>query len=224
MSTLHRIRSIESGDHRVRVLVADDHPVFREGMVRALEADPRAEVVAEAGDGRAALHLIATERPEIALLDYKLPELDGVEVVRAVIRDGLPTRILLLSAYDDSSIVYEALTAGASGYLPKDASRDEIISAVFAVARGESVLPPQFVSGLLGEIRMRSPSETTALSDRERQILRLVADGKSFAEIGASLFIGVTTVKTHVQHVYEKLGVSDRAAAVAEAMRRHLIE
>ena len=224
MSTLHRIRGITVEDHPVRVLVADDHPVFREGMVRALQSSEGAEVVAEAGDGRTALAAIETEHPDVALLDYRLPELDGIDVVRAVIRDRLPTRVLMLSAHDDSSIVFEALQAGASGYLLKEASRDEIVEAVFAVARGEAVLPPELAAGLVGEIRLRSPSETPALTEREREILRLVAEGKSFAEIGESLFIGVTTVKTHLQHVYDKLGVSDRAAAVAEAMRRHLIE
>jgi two-component system nitrate/nitrite response regulator NarL len=223
VSTLHRIRRISDSD-RIRVLVADDHPVFREGMVRALQASGDAEIVAEAGDGRSALAAIQTELPDVALLDYRLPELDGIDVVRAVVRDRLPTRVLILSAHDESSVVYEALQAGASGYVLKEASRDEIVAAVYAVARGESVLPADVAAGLVGEIRLRSPSDTPALTDREREILGLIADGKSSAEIAETLFIGVTTVKTHTQHVFEKLGVSDRAAAVAEALRRHLIE
>ncbi len=223
MSTLHRIRTV-ADDAPVRVLVADDHPVFREGIVRALAANPHATVVAEVGDGHAALRAIADERPDVALLDYRLPGLDGIEVVRAVVRDRLPTRVLMLSAHDESSVVYDALQAGASGYLLKEASRDQIVDAVFAVARGEPVLPSEVAVGLVGEIRLRSPSDTPALTEREREILRLIADGKSFPEIGTTLFIGVTTVKTHAQHVYDKLGVSDRAAAVAEAIRRRLIE
>jgi two-component system nitrate/nitrite response regulator NarL len=206
------------------VLVADDHPVFREGMVRALQASRDTEVVAEAGDGRSALAAIEAERPDVALLDYRLPDLDGIDVIRAVVRDGLPTRLLMLSAHDESSVVYEALQAGASGYVLKEASRDEIVAAVRAVARGESVLPADVAAGLVGEIRLRSPADTPALTDREREILRLIAGGRTSAEIAESLFIGVTTVKTHTQHVFEKLGVSDRAAAVAEAFRRHLIE
>jgi len=208
----------------IRVLVADDHPVFREGMVRALAANPGAEVVADVGDGRAALDAIAAERPDVALLDYKLPHLTGIDIARAVVRDGLPTRVLMLSAHDESSVVYDALQAGAAGYLLKESTREQIVDAVFAVARGESVLPPDVAGGLVGEIRLRSPADTPALTEREREILRLIAAGKSFGEIGQELFIGVTTVKTHVQHVYEKLGVSDRAAAVAEAIRRRLIE
>jgi two-component system, NarL family, nitrate/nitrite response regulator NarL len=208
----------------VRVVVADDHPVFREGIVRALDSNAMVNVVAEVGDGRAALEAIAAEQPDVALLDYKLPELDAIAVIQAVVRDGIPTRTLVLSAHDESSVVFDALQAGASGYLLKEASRDEIVAGVLAVPRGESVLPPAVAAGLVGEIRLRSSSDTPALSEREREILSLTAQGKSFSEIGAALFISVATVKTHMQHVYEKLGVSDRAAAVAEGFRRRLIE
>jgi two-component system nitrate/nitrite response regulator NarL len=209
---------------KVRVVVADDHPVYREGVVRALTASGQVEVVAEAEEGRAALSEIQNQAPDVALLDYKLPGLDGVAVVHAVVRDKLPTRVLLLSAFTDSSLVYEALQTGAAGYLPKEAKRDQIVDSVLACARGETVVPPELTSGLVSEIRMRAVDEGPALTDREREILRMIAAGKSLPEIAGELYLGVTTVKTHVQHVYEKLGVSDRAAAVAEAMRRRLIE
>ena len=224
VSPTHRIMRIGSEGEQVRVVVADDHPVFREGIVRALAANTLMDVVAEVGDGRAALGAIAEQRPDVALLDYKLPELDAIEIIRAVVRDGIPTRTLVLSAHDESSVVFDALQAGASGYLLKEASRHEIVAGVLAVARGESVLPPGVAAGLVGEIRLRSSPEMPALSERERQILSLTAQGNSFSEIAAVLFIGVATVKTHMQHVYEKLGVSDRAAAVAEGFRRRLIE
>ena len=130
----------------------------------------------------------------------------------------------MLSAFTDSGLVYEALQTGASGYLPKEAKRDEIVDAVLACARGETVLPAELTAGLVSELRVRRASDTPVLTDREREILNMIATGKSLPEIAKELYLGVTTVKTHVQHLYEKLGVSDRAAAVAEAMRRRLIE
>ena len=218
------IRVIGKRGERIRVLVADDHPVYREGVVRALRDSGAIEVVAELSDGREALEQIGALGPDVALLDYKLPGLDGLEILHAVTRDRLPTRVLILSAHSDSNIVYQALQTGAAGYMPKESQRQAIVDAVLTVARGGSVLPPEVAVGLVGEIRMRSSTDAPALTPREREILRLIADGKSFPEIAAELFLGVTTVKTHVQHVYEKLGVSDRAAAVAEAMRKRLIE
>jgi two-component system nitrate/nitrite response regulator NarL len=224
VTAVHSIRRIADKAQCVRVLVADDHPVFREGVVRALQANQETEVVGEAEDGRAALDEISAKLPDVALLDYKLPELDGIAIIHAITRDRLPTRVLLLSAHNESSVVYEALQAGAAGYLPKESSREQIVAAVLVVARGEPVLPAEVAAGLVGEIRLRATGDAPALTDRERQILRLIAAGKSFPEIATSLYLSVTTVKTHVQHIYEKLGVSDRAAAVAEAIRKHLIE
>jgi two-component system nitrate/nitrite response regulator NarL len=209
---------------RVRVVVADDHPLYRDGVVRALAASGRVEVVAEAENGRTALEEIQKHLPDVALLDYRLPELDGVEVTHAIIRDGLPTRVLLVSAFTDSGLVYNALQVGVSGYLAKDARREQIVDAVLACARGETVLPPELASGLASEIRLRATNDAPVLTEREAQILRLIADGKSLPTIAQELFLGVTTVKTHAQHLYAKLEVSDRAAAVAEAMRRGLIE
>jgi two-component system nitrate/nitrite response regulator NarL len=218
------IPSVAGQRKRVRVVVADDHPVYRDGIVRALSASGQVDVVAEAEEGRDALVQIQSQTPDVALLDYKLPGLDGVAIVHAVVRDKLPTRVLLLSAFTDSSLVYEALQTGAAGYLPKEAKRDQIVDSVLAVSRGETVVPAELTAGLVSEIRMRAVDEGPVLTDREREILRMIATGKSLPEIASELYLGVTTVKTHVQHVYEKLDVSDRAAAVAEAMRRRLIE
>jgi two-component system, NarL family, nitrate/nitrite response regulator NarL len=209
---------------KVRVMVADDHPVYREGVVRALVASGQIEIVAESDEGRSALAAIQEHEPDVALLDYKLPLLDGLAVTRAVVRDQLPTRVVLLSAFTDGGIVYRALEGGAAGYLPKEARREQIVDAVLACARGENIVPADLASGLVAEIRLRSTNSAPALTDRESQVLRLIADGKSVPTIAGELFLGVTTVKTHVQHLYEKLGVSDRAAAVAEAMRRGLLE
>jgi len=212
------------GRKRVTVLVADDHPLYREGVVRALSASGQVEIVGEAEDGRAALEQIQEHRPDVALLDYKLPELDGVAVTNAVVRDQLPTRVLLVSAFTDSGVVYQALETGAAGFVSKEARREQIVDAVLACARGENVVPPDVASGLVSEIRLRKHDERPALTQREQEILKLIAAGKSLPEIAKELYLGLTTVKTHVQHLYEKLGVSDRAAAVASAMRRGLIE
>jgi two-component system nitrate/nitrite response regulator NarL len=214
----------EQGRKRVRVIVADDHPLYREGVVRALLASGQVEIVAEADDGRTALDDIREHRPDVALLDYKLPELDGVAVTNAVVREQLPTRVLLVSAYTDSGVVYKALETGASGFLSKEARREEIVDGVLACARGENVVPPDVAAGLVSEIRLRRQDNTPVLTPREQEILHLIAAGKSLPEIAKELYLGLTTVKTHVQHLYSKLGVSDRAAAVAIAMRRGLIE
>jgi two-component system nitrate/nitrite response regulator NarL len=214
----------EQARKRVRVLVADDHPLYREGVVRALSASGRVEIVAEAEDGRVALTQIQEQLPDVALLDYKLPELDGVAVTHAVVREQLPVRVLLVSAFIDSGVVYKALETGAAGFISKEARREQIVDAVLACSRGENVVPPDVAAGLVSEIRLRKNDDAPALTPREQEILHLIAAGKSLPEIAKELYLGLTTVKTHVQHLYEKLGVSDRAAAVATAMRRGLIE
>src|ERR671925_359456 len=214
----------EQRKKRVRVIVADDHPLYREGVVRALSASGQVEIVAEAQDGRDALAKIQEHRPDVALLDYKLPELDGVAVTNAVVRDRLATRVLLVSAFTDSGVVYQALETGAAGFVSKEARREQIVDAVLACARGEDVVPPDVAAGLVSEIRLRRQDDRPALTEREQEILRLIAAGERLPPGAKELYLGLTTVKTHVQHLYEKLGVSDRAAAVASAMRRGLIE
>jgi two-component system nitrate/nitrite response regulator NarL len=215
---------MESSDARVRVVVADDHPFFRDGVARGLVHSGRIEVVAEAGDGREALEAIRRDDPDVALVDYEMPDVDGLGVVRAVVRDGLRTRVLLLSAHTESAVVFQALQEGAAGYLAKDAKRAEIVAAVLDVAKGRTVVPAELAAGLAGEIRMRAKDSGPVLSERERQVLQAFARGLSVPQVAGELFIGVSTVKTHTQRLYEKLGVSDRAAAVAEGMRRGLVE
>jgi two-component system nitrate/nitrite response regulator NarL len=215
---------MESSDARVRVVVADDHPFFRDGVARGLVHSGRIEVVAEASDGREALEAIRRDDPDVALVDYEMPDIDGLGVVRAAVRDGLRTRVLLLSAHTDSAVVFQALQEGAAGYLAKDAKRAEIVEAVLDVAKGRTVVPAELAAGLAGEIRMRAKDSGPVLSERERQVLQAFARGLSVPQVAGELFIGVSTVKTHTQRLYEKLGVSDRAAAVAEGMRRGLVE
>src|SRR4051812_20937055 len=212
-------------DMRASVLIADDHPLFREGLARAVTSRPELELVGELGDGRAALERIRELTPDVAVLDMRMPGLAGLDVVEALVREQAPTRVLVLSAATESSLVYAAVAAGAAGYWSKEAERDTICDAIAAVARGERVLDPGLQSGLFGEIHAREvDSERPVLTDREHEILLLIADGKSAPAIGDQLYLSTATVKTHLGHLYEKLGVSDRAAAVAEAMRRGLLE
>ncbi|RIR99381.1 response regulator [Mycobacteroides abscessus] len=208
----------------VRVVVGDDHPLFREGVVRALTASGQITVVAEAENGTGALELIREHRPDVALVDYRMPELDGTQVAAAVRRDELPTRVLLLSAHDDAAIVYRALEEGAAGFLSKESTRTELVGAVLDCARGRDVVAASLTAGLAGEIRKRAQPAGPSLSTREREVLRMIAAGQTVPAIARALFLAPSTVKTHVQRLYEKLGVGDRAAAVAEAMHRGLLE
>jgi two-component system, NarL family, nitrate/nitrite response regulator NarL len=209
---------------RLTVLVADDHPMYREGVVSALRRRAEIASVAAAANGREALDTLGRVHPDVALLDIQMADLDGVQVARVIAREALPTRTLFLSAYYDQEIVYKALAAGAAGYLSKDARGNEIVDAVVAVARGETVLGRDIQAAVAQRIRQTAEPPGPTLSSREREVLQLVAAGLSAPEVGRRLNLSPTTVKTHLQRVYEKLGVGDRAAAVAEAMRRHLLE
>ncbi len=224
MGSSHRANGGVLMIQKIRVVVGDDHPLFRDGVVRALQNSGEIEIVAEADDGTSALEAIRTHKPQVALLDYRMPGMDGAEVAAAVTRDELPTRVLLISAHDDAAIVYHALEQGAAGFLPKESSRSEIVSAVLSCAKGRDVLPASMAAGLASEIRKRSEPSGPTLSGREREVLVMIADGKTIPAIAAELYLAPSTVKTHVQRLYEKLGVNDRAAAVAEAMRRRLLE
>ncbi|MFF4160440.1 response regulator [Streptomyces sp. NPDC001678] len=199
------------------VVVADEHPAYREGVVRGLRVDSRIDVRAEAEDGVAALTAIRDLVPHVALVDYRLPKMDGVAVIHAVVEDGLPTRVVLLSAATDAAVVYRALREGAAGHLAKDAKRPEFVEAVLAAADGRPVPPETGPRPHAGE-------EAPALSDRERQVLLGFAEGKGIPQIAAELRLAANTVKSVTQRLYEKLGVPDRAAAVAEAVRRGLLD
>ena len=208
----------------ITVVVVDDHPFYRDGITRGLVQSGRMKVVGEAEGGRSGLDVIARERPDVAVVDYQMPDLDGVAVLRSVLRDGLPTKVLLLSAVTDSAVVFEAIQEGAGGYLSKEAKRSEIVDAVARVASGHTVVPTELAAGLAEQIRMRRTADGPVLSEREKQVLDGFARGLSIPQLAAELYLAASTVKTHTQRLYEKLGVSDRAAAVAEAMRRGLLD
>jgi two-component system nitrate/nitrite response regulator NarL len=208
----------------VRVFLADDHPMFIEGLSRAIDEQAGLEVVGTAGDGREAMAAIRRDRPDVAVLDLKMPGLTGVEVTQEIAREGMDTRVLLLSALSDQAMVLEALTSGAAGYLLKDANRSEICAAIRAVAEGRAVLAPEAQTALAQSLRMGFGERRPIITEREREVLRLAAEGLSSSRIGAELHLSGATVKTHLSSAYEKLGVSDRAAAVAAAIRLGLLE
>lgn len=217
-------RQMAEAQSRVRVYVADDHPLYREGLLRTLAERAEFELVGASADGRKAVADIERLRPDVAVLDARMPELDGMGVIRQIKEQGLPTRVLLLSGYAESDLVYGAIASGATGFLSKEAGRRAICEAVARVARGEVVLAPGLQAGLVSEIRQRAGDDRPNLTPREREVLVLAATGCSAPEMGRRLHLSTTTVKTHLKNLYAKLGVSDRAAAVAEAMRRGLLE
>ena len=212
------------GGAPVRALVADDHPVFRKGLSRFLAASGGIEVVGEAATGPQALELSLRHEPDVALLDLQMPGLDGAQVAAAVRDEGLTTRVLIVSAYDDPAHVYDALAQGAAGFVHKEAPPDEIIAGVLACAAGRDVVSPRLAPGLAAEVRRRAESPRAELTGRELEVLRLLADGVSGPAIAKELNLSASTVKTYVQRLCDKLGVTGQAAAVAEAMRRGLLE
>jgi two-component system, NarL family, nitrate/nitrite response regulator NarL len=215
---------VGSGKRRLRIYLADDHPLFLRGLVQEVKERPDFELVGRASDGRRALTEIRSLLPDVAVIDMRIPGLSGLEVLTAIQRDAIPTRIAFLSAHMDSDLVYRAIATGACGYLSKGADRDEILDAVAAISRGDVVLAPEVQTGLAGEIVHREVVERPLLTAREREVLLLTADGLSAPEIAEHLQLGTATIRSHLQNLYDKLGVSDRAAAVAAAMRRGLME
>ena len=208
----------------IHVLIADDHPVYREGLARSWQQVPEITVVAAVGDGQTALTLIEEIKPHVAIVDLRLPEIDGMELLDRLTAIGSTTKPLVLTAYMDSTTVYRAFSKGARGFLEKAASFREITDAVIRIAAGGTVIAPFAQEILARELRTRSAAdERPNLTAREVEILKLAADGFSAQQIANELHISLATVKTHLQHVYEKLGVSDRASAVAQALRRGVL-
>jgi two-component system nitrate/nitrite response regulator NarL len=206
------------------VLVADDHPLFRDGLSRAVLAHPDLQLVAAVGDGRAALTAVRRFEPRVAVLDIEMPLISGLQILRSVTADGLATAVLLVSSHVEGATIHDAIAAGAAGFLAKDIGPTEIGKAVAAVGRGEVVLSPTAASNLAREVRHGAPArQELSLSERELDVLGMIADGRSAPEIARELELAPTTVKSHLRSLYAKLGVSDRAAAVAVAMRRGLL-
>lgn len=204
----------------VRMIIVDDHPVVRDGLRGIFSADDTFEVVGEAGDGPEALVVAHETQPDVVLMDLRMPRMSGAEVIRRLREQSPGLPVLVLTTFDDDADVLPAIEQGATGYLLKDTPRAELRSAVLAAARGESVLSPS-VAEVLTQ-RARAPKRPV-LSPRELEVLRLIAGGTTNREIATTLFITEATVKTHLLHIYAKLEVNDRAAAVATAYEKSLL-
>ncbi|WP_374975375.1 response regulator [Microbacterium trichothecenolyticum] len=208
----------------IRLLIADDHPVVRAGLAGLLSDEPGFEVVAEASDGDEAVRLAAATRPDVVLMDLRMPHVDGVAATARIARGEAgdpPPRVLILTTYESDDQILAAIEAGATGYLLKAAPQAEIVAGIRSVAAGQSALSPQVAVRLVE--RMRRPEPETVLTARELDVLRLVATGHSNKQVAATLGIGESTVKTHLLKVFEKLGVADRTRAVTLAMERGLL-
>ncbi|GIW24973.1 response regulator transcription factor [Meiothermus sp.] len=204
----------------IRILLADDHPVVRAGLAGLLASQPDFVVVGEAANGLEALDLLRQQGADVVLMDLRMPQMDGVSAIRQIRAQFPKTQVLVLTTYDTDTEIVRAIEAGATGYLLKDVPREELFRAVRLCARGEAVLSPPIAARLLG--RMRSPTEEN-LSLRELEVLSLVAKGLSNKEIARKLKISEATVKTHLLHTFEKLGVDDRTAAVTVALERGIL-
>ena len=205
---------------QIKILIVDDHPVVRSGLAGMLQGQPDFLVVGQAANGQEALPLVISTRPDVVLTDLRMPVMDGVTLIQTLRSRQLPVHTLVLTTYDSEADILPAIEAGATGYLLKDAPREELFRAVRAAARGESVLAPAVAARLMGQLR--APAGTQ-LSSREIEVLALVARGHSNRAISKALHISTATVKTHLIHIFGKLEVSDRTAAVTVALERGII-
>jgi DNA-binding NarL/FixJ family response regulator len=214
----------------IRVLIADDHALARGGLRGMLAADDEIEVVGEAEDGLVAVELAQRERPDVVVMDIRMPRLDGIEATRRLVASPVPPRVLVLTTFDLDEYVYEALQAGASGFMLKDAPPSQLLEAVRAVARGDTLLAPAVTRRLVEKFVARPAGDETArarygeLTEREQEVLVLVARGLSNAEIASALFLSEATVKTHITRILSKLELRDRVQAVVFAYENGIVE
>jgi DNA-binding NarL/FixJ family response regulator len=206
--------------NKIRLVIVDDHPVVRDGLRGMLESQPDFDVIGEGANGEEAVQLANSLKPEVMLMDLRMPVMDGVTALGEIKTSSPTVQVLVLTTYDSDADILPAIEAGAMGYLVKDTSREDLYSAIRATARGESVLSPGVAARIIGQ--MRAPAEEK-LSSREVEVLQLVAEGDSNSEIASRLHISQATVKSHLIHIFDKLGVSDRTAAVTVALRRGIL-
>ncbi|MFG3259478.1 response regulator [Streptomyces sp. NPDC048172] len=204
----------------MRVVVVDDHTVMRAGVLALLASEPSVEITGEASDGREALELIAEQHPDVALIDLRMPVLDGVETTEEIVARFPGTRVLILTTYDTDADIERCVEAGAIGYLLKDTTREQLVEAIRSAARGETVLAPRVAEKLVARMRRPAP---VVLTSRETDVLNGVADGLTNTEVGKRLMISEATVKTHLLRIFAKLDVNDRTHAVVVALERGLL-
>jgi len=212
-----------SEQQQIRILISDDHPVVRTGLRGMINGEPDFEVVGEAENGKEAVAMTGELRPQVVLMDLRMPEMDGVTAIGHIKAEHPEVQVLVLTTYESDADILRAIETGATGYLLKDTPREELFEAIRLVARGESPLDPGVAARLMQ--RMRGPSEEglSSLSTREIEVLELVALGTSNKEIAKQLWVSETTVKSHMLHIFDKLSVTDRTAAVTAALKRGII-
>ena len=211
---------------KIRLLIADDHTMLRQGLRRALEEDDRLEVVAEAASGDEAVRLAMALRPDVVLMDVTMPFMDGVAATREITSRLPNTRVVMLTMHHDPEVAQRAIRAGATGYLVKDCSLDEVRSTIVMAASGDTAVSPDLAASMLGEARrlqLLGAEDEKVISRREEEVLQLIADGASTPEVASKLFISQKTVKNHLASIYEKLDARDRTQAVLQAVRRGIV-
>jgi DNA-binding NarL/FixJ family response regulator len=210
----------------IRVLLGDDHTLVRQGLRRVIESTDGIEVIGEAASGTEMVRLVKEAEPDVVVLDIRMPEMDGIEACRQILAQTPGTKVVMLTAYDDRHFVVEAVRAGAQGYVLKSKDADHLLQAIRLVQEGHMVIDPELVLALADELSVATERDVSAerLTEREIEVLQLLAFGYTNRDIAKRLYISPDTVKTHLEHIYQKLGASDRTAAVAEAFRRRLIE
>ena len=213
-------------DRKIKILIVDDHPIVRQGLAAVLEHEEDLTVVGEAGDGVEGVAKARALLPDIILMDLQMPEMDGVDAITRIVEDGLKTSLIILTTYDTDDYIFRGIEAGARGYLLKDSPPDEVIKAIRTVRRGDSLIEPRVSTRLLDRLGQlsRSPVSETTLSKREIEVLQLMATGAANKTIASELNIGQSTVKTHIVRIFSKLGVNGRTEAVAEAVKKKIIQ
>ena len=210
----------------IRILIVDDHPIVRQGLAAVLEREDDLTVVGQAADGKEAVERASALAPNIILMDLQMPVMDGVEAITQILGGGLETGIIILTTFDTDDYIFRGIEAGARGYLLKDSPPEDVIKAIRTVSQGESLIQPRVATRLLDRLGQlsRPPAPETTLSKREIEVLQLMATGAANKQIASELSIGQSTVKTHIVRIFNKLGVNGRTQAVAEGVKKKLIE